>query len=335
MGKGRRMPPKVTRLHTPERALWTPEAAELYLDDNGYLSMDEHGKPRFALRPVPILSDEYPVVDVAALAEDISSLFVSGAFADIYEKRRIYVDHVDGMDVTTVVVLPVPLPDNVDHVQGLENYMQNGRKVDQLGYAFCDSPDRQMEIAQQPHMVKTEIYDRPAAVPPELQRNHMTSHRACLDLYKAAIVSVNRGYGYVNRAEAIKSGSTVPKIYNEARLNEIRNSESYADIIDEQTVRYFRGHNKDYRKAVDLSKKALEKCVARMPEASPFFAAGTEALEARPARIVNILSKVATDRPWGYADFIRGKIDLQTAQNTHKNGMERRVTREAMLRIGK
>jgi hypothetical protein len=57
-----------------------------------------------------------------------------------------------------------------------------------------------------------------------------------------------------------------------------------------------------------------------------------EALEARPARIINILSKVATDQPWYYADFIRGKVDFQTAQNTHKNRMERRIAREAMLR---
>lgn len=322
----RRRAPRVSRLHVPDRSLWTPEAAELYLKDDGSLNLDKDGNPNFLPRPVPTISPDNPVVDIPAFAADINSLFVSGAFSDIYLKRRVYIDHIDGMDVTTVVVIPVPLCEDIDHVQGLENYMKDGKKLDALGFSFCDSAERQMEIHREQHIVRTELYPSIPEVPHDIIRSHMTGHRLCLNLYKAALLCVNRGYGFTNRAESIMSGAVEPKNYDSTKLHE---AQTYADIIDAEASRYFKKRSQKYRGAVNREK---DKLLENMPDDSYFRAAGIEAVESRPARIVNILSKVATDQPWAYADFIRGRVDLQTAQNTHKNRIEQRVAREALLR---
>ena len=203
MSERRDTPPEVSRLFVPERHLWTPEAAEQFLDDDGNIRRNPDGTPDFELLPKPLVSEEYPVVDVEAYAHAIKGLFRPDAkIPRIYRKDISSKLAHNGMRATNDFI-DLIVKDNREHVQQQKLYKEHGRIVDMQAFRFCDLAERSFVLQWLAHNAATHTFDDAPVPDEEIHGEHTTGERLKLELLDQAIIVSRRGRPFNQRLESI------------------------------------------------------------------------------------------------------------------------------------
>jgi hypothetical protein len=320
MSERRDTSPQVSRLFIPEREFWTPEAAEIYLDDDGRLNFNPDGTPNFKPLDVPLIdADKFPIVDIPALVQSLDSLFVPDSpFPRIYKKDIEERLEEEGVEYSNDDDGYIRTGDNVDHVQEQKFYRLQRRVVDMAAYKFCDLSERKMRIPWLVHNVKTNIYnDVPAITDQKFMDDHVTGAVWSLAMLEAAVMMERRGHGFSARKKSLSSDEVMPNSPMEIRTR-----------VDITAAEHFREMS---QKVKDVYRASLWLYAEKVPPESYFGQFVEQVTNSRPKGVIGILGQVATHDPWDYSPFLRGKLTMEQARNTQRNRHARRVIRESRL----
>jgi hypothetical protein len=303
-------PPEVSRLYIPERKFWKSEAADRFLNADGTL------KDSFDPLEVPLISEDYPIVDIPAFVQGLRGLFIGHSdFPTIYlkdirnhlENESIDTEWMEGLDTQR----RISIKDNREHVQEQRLYRDSDlRVIDADGYKFCDSNERTLIMPWLVHNLKTLIYAPVPTVDNTLANAHRKGHVLTLELLEAAILFTNRDSGYLNRVSDIKEGRITPK-------DTERDSHGVNHFIDRRI---------DTREGI---KKARDRYRNEMPEGSIFAQDMEKILHARPERLIYMLANIATRDPWPYGKYFRGTETFAQAHRLHKEKLVDKVLHDA------
>lgn len=318
MGERRHIRKEVSRLFIPERHLWTPEAAERFLDDDGNLRRTADGEFDFEPIEKPLIHPtEYPIVDIEEYAEAIKGLFVEKSkFPRVYRKDVSAKLAGVGIDLSNHELNDIAVHDNIEHAQQQKFYKSSGTIVDMDTWRFCDNPERTFVMQWLAHNVVTNVFADAPVPDKELMTAHTKGANLSLDVMDLAIVMLRRGHGFNMRLNSIQSGAVQPG----TELND--------DGCDEQTAEYFKELS---TKVKDEWKRRLDTYEKEMPEMSYFNGLQEYVLNAKPKAVVSMLGRFVTRDAWALSPYFSGHTSFRGAQRAQLNRYARRVARDSRL----
>lgn len=327
MNKMHDTPPEVSSIFVPERHLWTPEAAERFLDDDGNIRRSSDGSVDFEPIPKPLISEDYPLVDVEAYARAIKGLFIPDAkFPRTYRKDISAKLAQSGLDASDNFV-DLIVKDNREHVQQQKLYKESGRIINMRAFRFCDLAERSFKLQWLVHNAATHVFGDAVVPEEEVYEEHIRGEESKVALLDQAIITNRRGRPFSLRLDDIRSGRVLPK-----SLENLEEEDETWDIAtispeqifarDKRAMEHFKHHS---TKAKDTWKSAVDTFSKEMPNNSYYAPLREQLINARPKAVIAILGTVATRDPWHFSPFFSGRMTIEEAKRAQRNRYIERV----------
>jgi hypothetical protein len=297
----------VSRLFVPEREFWVPEIADQYLDDDGRPKQTRSGENDFQKIPVPLIDPEnYPVVDIPTLAENLRSMFKPG-----YRFPRYYIKNVTDRHGNQKEII-LHNRDNIDHVQSQYLYQAKNHDNDKSLMDFCNDPERKWRLPWIEHNVKTIFFDDPEIPDGWIRTSHLLAVHLCTNALQSATNTIRANKGVRMRIEAVKRGIQIPSD------EEDRDGKKF--VLD----RRIKEHQNYLRDIENLR---------FIPLITPYAHVAEDLADAKPIDAIRVLSKIATlESCWDYSNYMRHGSASTASRNPRRNPAIRKALTVAIGR---